>query len=199
MGAPMSGGRRFSQAISEGDGISLIADVTASGEARAAEAAGAEAIVLRSNAQDVRDATGLPVLWCGDESVTDALSVSADAYRLALVAHNGDDERLEQLYDEAVDLGLECVVEVRDEDELQVALDRVDPEILMLSAVDVDSDRLEHVLALLPDVPAGKLAVAEVEVRDRDDVDELERAGVDGVVVSAALVAELSADAPREH
>jgi indole-3-glycerol phosphate synthase len=199
MGAPMSGGRRFSQAISEGDGISLIADVTASGEARAAEAAGAEAIVLRSNAPDVRDATGLPVLWCGDESVTDALSVSADAYRLALVAHNGDDERLEQLYDEAVDLGLECVVEVRDEDELQVALDRVDPEILMLSAVDVDSDRLEHVLALLPDVPAGKLAVAEVEVRDRDDVDELERAGVDGVVVSAALVAELSADAPREH
>jgi indole-3-glycerol phosphate synthase len=54
------------------------------------------------------------------------------------------------------------------------------------------------VLELLPDVPAGKLGIAEVGARTRDEVEELERAGVDGVIVAAGNVAHLVGAAPPE-
>jgi indole-3-glycerol phosphate synthase len=47
------------------------------------------------------------------------------------------------------------------------------------------------VLGLLPDVPAGKLAIAELALTRRDEVEELERAGVDAVIVPAAAVESL--------
>jgi indole-3-glycerol phosphate synthase len=109
---------------------------------------------------------------------------------LRVEEHEGNGD-LERIFEQAIDLGLDCVVAVRDEDELRLALDRVDPEIFLLSAVRVEGDGLEHVLSLLQDVPAGKLAVAELDVRDRDEVAELERAGVDAVIVPFADVARL--------
>ena len=55
---------------------------------------------------------------------------------------------------------LEAVLHVRDEDELEEALEQHDPEIFLLAASgdDDDDDPLASVLELLPDVPAGKLA-----------------------------------------
>ena len=50
----------------------------------------------------------------------------------------------------------------------------------------------------LADVPAGKLAVADVRVSGRDEVEELERAGVDAVIVAAGNIAELVGSAPPE-
>ena len=55
--------RRFSQAISEGDGISLLVDVDGPDAARRAEAGGAEALVVRGAVAGVREATALPILW----------------------------------------------------------------------------------------------------------------------------------------
>jgi len=92
------------------------------------------------------------------------------------------------------------VVEVRDEEELELALRELDPEIFLLSPSDADDDEepLERVLDLLPDVPAGKLAIAELGSTTRDEVDALERAGVDAVLVSTGNVAELVGTAPPE-
>jgi hypothetical protein len=49
------------------------------------------------------------------------------------------------------------------------------------------------VLDLLPDVPAGKLAIAELPGSTRDDVAALEWAGIDGVIVEPGNVAGLVA------
>ena len=46
-------------------------------------------------------------------------------------------------------------------------------------------------LELLPDVPAGKLAIAHVDVSSREEVLALERAGIDAVLVNDASVAHL--------
>jgi indole-3-glycerol phosphate synthase len=89
-------------------------------------------------------------------------------------------------------------VEVRTEEQLELALELLDPEIFLLAA-DEDHDdggALDGALELLPDVPAGKLAVADVPVSSREQVEELERAGVDAVIVGARHVADLAGDVP---
>jgi indole-3-glycerol phosphate synthase len=191
--------RRFSQAISEGDGISVIAEVADSDAARIATAQGAEAIAVRGAVGDLRAVTELPVLWRASGSPSEAALGGADAWLVAVGDAGEDDDWLARQHAEAVELGLDCVVAVRNEEELELALERVDPEILLLAGGDEDdSDALAQALELLPDVPAGKLAVADVPVWSREQVDELERAGVDAVIVGAGNVAELVGAAPPQ-
>ena len=100
-----------------------------------------------------------------------------------------DDGQLEELVGEAYDLGLDWGVEVRDEDELEHALERLDPEILVLcdDRRDDEGDELELTLELLPDVPAGKLVVSDARVTTRDEVLDLEQAGVDAVLLAGGF------------
>jgi hypothetical protein len=176
------GSRRLSQRISEGDGISIIVCVEDAGAARAAEAQGAEAVALASHIDGIRDATSLPLLWIGAGTPSDA-----DAVRI----RPDEEPRLDEL---------ESVVDVRDDEELELALERIDPEIFLLNAHDIDNDvdPLDAVLELLPDVPAGKLAIAQVEVGSRDEVLALERAGVDAVLVRSQHVGDLVGDQPLD-
>ncbi|HKB19464.1 MAG TPA: hypothetical protein VKC65_00535 [Gaiellaceae bacterium] len=196
----MNGQRRLSQAISEGDGISLITPAADADAAAAAERSGAEGVVLHVNVPAVRDATGLPILWRVDVSPGEALTAGADALLLAAGVLEEDAEHVERRWREAHDLGLECVVEVRDADELELALERLDPEIFLLApreAGDAD-DPLESVLDLLADIPAGKLAIADLAVTTPDEIAELERAGVDAVIVASHNLAGLVRAAPPE-
>jgi indole-3-glycerol phosphate synthase len=190
--------RRLSQAISEGDGISLLVPVDDVEAARRAEDDGAEGIVVAGEVAGLRDATGLPVL-CRLESPAAAVRLGADACLLRVeLAPNGTS--LADLHAEAEQLGIEPVIGVRDEDELEFALDQVDPEIVLLSGLsnDADGDPLELVLDLLPDVPAGKLAIAELPVQTRDDVVALESAGFDAVIVRSGDVQRLVGGLPPE-
>ena len=185
----MTGGRRLSQAISEGDGISIMPIVSRPDDARAAEEQGAEALVLTTPVAGLRNETGLPLLWRPHGSPGDAISAEADACILSATRLHDEDGELERLHREALELGLECVVEVGDDEELELALERVDPEIFLLG---------DRALELLQDVPAGKLAIAEVDHAARDDVAELERAGMDAVIVRAGNIAELTGEPPPE-
>ena len=176
----MPGSRRLSQRISEGDGIAIIACVDDAGGARDAERQGAKALAVSRTIDGIRDATSLPLLWIGTGAPSDV-----DAITL-------------RPEDDHVHHHLEPVADVRDEEELELALEQRDPEIFLLSAVDRDShaDPLDAVLELLPDVPAGKLAIARVDVESRDEVLALERAGIDAVLVSAGQVAHLVGHQP---
>jgi indole-3-glycerol phosphate synthase len=193
------GERRFSLAISEGEGISVIVDVGDPESARVAEAHGAEAILVRGAVGDLRAVTELPILWRASGSPTEAALAGADAWLVAVEDAGEDGDWLARQHAEAVELGLDFVVEVRSEEELELALERLDPEIFLLAARDeLDTDALSQALELLPDVPAGKLAVADVGVSSREQVDELERAGVDAVIVGTRNVAELVGDEPPQ-
>jgi indole-3-glycerol phosphate synthase len=192
--------RRLSQAISEGDGISLIVPAADAEAARTAEAQGAEGVVVDRELVGLREATGLPILWRASGSPAEALSMGADACLVVAEAIDEDGDGIERRYAEALDLGLDCVVEVRDPDELQQALDRLDPQIFLLSPERAGGgeEALEHVLDLLPDIPVGKLAIADVEVTSPEEVEELERAGVDAVIVGVQSIAGLVRAAPPE-
>ena len=185
--------RRLSQAISEGDGISVLVEVQDARSAVIAAGQGAEGLVLRVAASDIRGATELPLVWIGssdDRGDADAVVVDVDEAG----------ERLAELVDGVHALGVECVLKVRGEDDLELVLEAVDPEILLLSAEEADDDQhhLDRLLELLPDVPAGKLVIAELAVASPHDVAELERAGVDAVFVRSGDVGLLVGDAHPE-
>jgi Indole-3-glycerol phosphate synthase len=189
----VNGLRRLSHAISEGDGISVLVEVDGADAAQAAEQQGAEGLVVRRPAESVRDSTRLPILLYAAEPHAEADAIVVDAA-------SGDVEWLAEVVGTADENGLECVVKVRDEDELERVLERLDPEILLLSAEEAGDGEphLERLLDLLPDVPAGKLAIAELPRASRDDVAELERAGVDAVLVGAGDVGGLVNEPPPE-
>jgi indole-3-glycerol phosphate synthase len=196
----VTGARRLSQALSEGDAISVLVDVADAASARAAQEQGAEGLALVGQASGARDATTLPILYRAGDTPHDARSAGADAWVLVAERFHDDGNELEDLYATAQGLGLECVVDVRDDEELELVLERIDPEILLLSPREADEDEspLDRVLELLPDVPAGKLVIAELLAAGRDDIAELERAGVDAVLVAAQNVADLVGTAPPE-
>jgi indole-3-glycerol phosphate synthase len=178
---------RFSQAISEGDGISVIplleGDVAVL--ASLAEAAGAEAVaVAGTDVERARKGTNLPIITReGDPQALAEAGADACIVVFAGLAHS--DDRLESIYTLARDLDLDCAVDVRDEEQLEQVLERIDPEILLLSEREIDRDEedLELTLDLLADVPAGKLVISEAKVVSRAQVVALERAGVDAVLV----------------
>jgi hypothetical protein len=173
------GSRRLSQRISEGDGIAIIVCVNDADGARDAEQQGAKALAVYEVIDGIRDATTLPLLWIGAGTPSEA-----DAVRI-----RPQEDGIEHL---------EVVVDVRDDEELEQALERLDPEIFLLSSreIDDDVDPLDAVLELLPDVPAGKLAIAQVNVDNRDEVLALERAGIDAVLVPAGHVGDLVGNQP---
>jgi indole-3-glycerol phosphate synthase len=172
--------------IAEGDGISVIADVDDAEAARRAEAEGAAALAVRGELGSVRSASGLPILWRGPGPLEDARRGDADAYVLEV-----DGGELEQAHSRAEDWGIDVVVAVDDEEGIERALERVDPEIFLVAVRERDEAALEHALDLLAEVPAGKLAIADVERTRLEDVLELERAGFDGVVVPVGDLPEL--------
>jgi indole-3-glycerol phosphate synthase len=190
-------GRRFSHAIAEGDGISVVAAVEDADAARAAEAQRAEALVVDGDPTHLREATRLPILWRVNAAIERAAGI-ADAVIVALPDSDDDHGPARRRHEEALAVGLDCAVEVATEEELERALEVLDPEIFLLAPPDHGEGRLEAVLELLAEVPAGKLAIADLAVTTEDEVHELERAGVDAVIVRAADVSPLAGHAPPE-
>ena len=161
-----------------------------------------------------RAASGLPILRkdfiVDPYQLAEAAVNGADAVLLIVAALKG--KHLAALYDEARALDLDCLVEVHDEEELERALDIVDAEVIginnrNLSDFSVDTERTNE---LITDVPAGKTVVSESGYESHFQLAELERIGVDAVLIGEALmrsddpealVRELTRDeeATREH
>jgi Indole-3-glycerol phosphate synthase len=180
--------RRLSQAIAEGDGISVLVEIGNGDAARRAQERGAEGVFVRGAHSMLGREIALPLLAYGPEPEDAAASAAA---AVVLRFDDVEDDALAVLADRCLDLGLELVVRIRDDEELERVLEHLDPEILLLTAERAEPDQhaLDRLLELLPDVPAGKLAIAELADASREDVEELERAGVDAVLVTGDVEA----------
>jgi indole-3-glycerol phosphate synthase len=123
-----------------------------------------------------------------------------DRYQLYEAAVNGadavllivralDDEGLRALYEEARALDLDCLVEVHDGEELERAL-AADAEVIGINNRNLDQGTVDLLTTfeLMPDVPAGKTVVAESGISGRSELEELERVGVDAVLIGGALM-----------
>jgi indole-3-glycerol phosphate synthase len=117
-------------------------------------------------------------------------SVEAGADAILLIVAALDPGELLELYTEARRLDLDVLVEVHSEDELETALEVVDADVIginnrNLSDFSVD---VERTFELLHDIPAGKTVVSESGFHARSQLDDLERVGVDGVLVGESLM-----------
>lgn len=123
-----------------------------------------------------------------------------DPYQLYEAAVNGadavllivralGDRDLAALHAEARGLDLDCLVEVHDADELERALE-LDAEAIGINNRDLDAGTVDvsTTYELMPDVPAGKTVVAESGISSRAELEELERVGVDAVLIGGALM-----------
>jgi indole-3-glycerol phosphate synthase len=230
------GSRPFNEALVR-PGLSLIAEfkrrspsagelrpgATVADTVRAYERGGAAALSILTeerhfggSVEDLRaarEASDLPILRkdfiVDDYQLYEAAASGADA--VLLIVAGLDDERLEGLYVEARKLDLDCLLEVHDEADLERAL-VIGADVIGINNRDLDdfSVDVETTVELLTDVPAGKTVVSESGYVRRDQLDELERIGVDAVLVGEALmraadpevqVRELTrdAEATREH
>jgi indole-3-glycerol phosphate synthase len=159
-----------------------------------------------------REAASLPIIRkdfiVDPYQLYEAAVNGADAVLLIVRALN--DKELASLYGEARALDLDCLVEVHDAEELERALE-VDAEVLGINNRDLDGQGVDirTTFELMPDVPAGKTVVAESGISGREELMELDRVGVDAVLIGGALMTapdpelktrELTgADETREH
>ena len=160
-----------------------------------------------------REASDLPILRkdfiAGSYQLYEAAANGADA--VLLIVRALDDQSLAALYSEARELDLDCLVEVHNEGDLERAL-AIDAEVIGVNNRNLDDFEvdIETTVRLLTDVPAGKAVVSESGYARRDQLDELERIGVDAVLIGETLmraddpevvIRELTRDeeATREH
>jgi indole-3-glycerol phosphate synthase len=138
-----------------------------------------------------RQASGLPVLrkdfTVSARDVADTRIMGADAVLLIVAAL--DDEELADFAHLADELGLDALVEVHDEGELERAL-AVGADLIGVNQRDLLTFEVDRARAarLAPRMPPGTVAVAESGVRGPDDAAELRRAGFHAVLVGESLV-----------
>ena len=145
------GSRRLSQRISEGDGIAIIVCVDDAGGARDAEAQGAKALAVY--ARDRRDPRG------------DHAAAALDRRRRRRATRTRSAIRPEDDHDARAPRGRRRRAR-RGGARARARAARPGDLPALADEIDEDADPLDAVLELLPDVPAGKLAIAQVDVGD---------------------------------
>jgi indole-3-glycerol phosphate synthase len=207
-------GRPFAEALAR-PGTSVIAehkrrspsagaireDASCTELVRAYERGGAAAIsVLTQEAhfggslgdlREARSATELPLLrkdfTIDPYQLFEAKAVGADA--ALLVVGSIDERDLATLHGLARDLDLDALVEVASAEELEVAL-AVDADVIGINNRDLTDFSVDtrRTFELLADVPAGKIVVSESGITGREQIEELEQAGVDAVLIGEVLM-----------
>jgi indole-3-glycerol phosphate synthase len=151
-----------------------------------------------SDLQAARRACGLPVLrkdfTVSAADVADARIMGADAVLLIVAALS--DSELASLLAVARGLGLDSLVEVHDESELETALG-YGADLVGVNQRDLETFEVDHELAarLATLIPDSVVAVAESGIRDPRDVSRLAECGFQGVLVGESVVT--SADPSR--
>ncbi|HWT94325.1 MAG TPA: indole-3-glycerol phosphate synthase TrpC [Solirubrobacteraceae bacterium] len=141
---------------------------------------------------EARGACRLPILrkdFIVDQyQVYESGAIGADAILLIVAAL--EPKELAALHSEALALDLDVLVEVHSGEELEVALETIDPDVIGINNRNLETFEVdvETTFELLADVPAGKTVVSESGFHSREQLDELERRGVDAVLIGESLM-----------
>jgi indole-3-glycerol phosphate synthase len=141
----------------------------------------------------IRAAVGIPVLRkdfiLDTYQLIEARVAGADA--VLLIAECLDDCNLRKLFNETIELGMTPLVELYEPANLSRVLEAgatlVGVNNRNLHTFEVD---LEHTIRMRRDVPDDCLLVAESGIKTHTDIERLEAAGVDAILVGESLTRE---------
>ena len=139
----------------------------------------------------IRKAVPLPVLR--KEFIIDPLQLeetrAAGADAVLLIAAILSPKELRSLLERAAELDLECLVEVRDEDDV-TKLREAKPELVGINNRDLKdfSIDLETSLVIARQLPAGVVVVSESGIETRADIERLRAGGINAFLIGTSLV-----------
>lgn len=176
--------------------------IVPSEQALAYEAGGAAAISVLTEPKHfggaiedllaVRAAVQIPILkkdfHVDPVQLYEARAVGASA--ALLIARALDPVRLRDLAELARGIGLEILIEIRDEKELRRALD-AHATMIGVNNRNLESLQIDELtsLRLIPKIPQGVIAIAESGMRTHDDVVQVAKVGADAVLVGSSISA----------
>lgn len=205
----------FGSALKSDIGISIIAEIKKAspsvgiirndfdpiGIAHLYEAGGAAAISVLTDEKffqgrlsyltDVKKSVDLPVLRkdfiIDTYQIYEARSAGADA--LLLIAALLSKEEIQSFLELAKALGMDCLVEIHSETELQKVL-QTNATIIGINNRDLATFKtdLGTTLRLRSMIPDGKIVVSESGIRSREDVKRLADIGVHAILVGETLM-----------
>jgi len=177
------------------------------GQVRAHESGGASAISILTEPKrfsgsnedlvKARGATPLPLLkkdfHVDPGQIFEAKILGASA--ALVIVRAVEPSRFRDLLDAGRDVGIEILVEIRDEAELELALinnaEMIGVNNRNLETLEIDAGNAARII---PFIPKGVVAIAESGVKSAKDVSDLAEIGADAVLVGS----ELSASADPE-
>ncbi|HET7629268.1 MAG TPA: indole-3-glycerol phosphate synthase TrpC [Bacillales bacterium] len=140
----------------------------------------------------IKERVKLPVLRkdfiIDEKQVTESKLIGADA--ILLIAAVLDAGTLHDLYVQARELELDCLVEVHSEAELHRVLERFTPEIIGVNNRDLArfTTSLDTTEKLSSFMPENTLFISESGIFNRSDLDRVKRCGAQAVLVGEALM-----------
>jgi indole-3-glycerol phosphate synthase len=209
---------RFHEALRGGAEVAIIAEIKrgspskgalapeldAAGRARAYAVGGAAALSVLTEAsrfggslEDLSGARGAGLPMLRKDFITERVqlleAVVWGASAVLLIARAMPPERLRELHQQARELGLDALVEVRSEHDLDRAL-AMGATLIGVNNRDLETLAIDTGVSarLVPMIPPAITAVYESGVQSRDDVLRAANLGADGVLVGSAL--SLSSD-----
>ncbi len=209
--------RSFFDALAQGDSIRLIAEVKKASPSKGIiradfqpveiamtyEQAGAHCISVLTDRDyfqgsleflpPIRQHTAIPLLRkdfiLDSYQLLEARAAGADA--VLLIAECLDDCHLRKLHNETIELGMTPLVEFYEPENLSRVLDAGATLIGVnnrdLRTFEVD---LEHTIRMRARIPQECLLVGESGIHTREDVERLEAAGVDAILVGESLMSQ---------
>jgi indole-3-glycerol phosphate synthase len=141
----------------------------------------------------IRAAVSLPVLrkdFVIDRyQVAEARAAGADA--VLLIAECLDDDALRDLHEAILGLGMTPLVELYERQNLRRVLD-AGAQLIGINNRDLRTFHVDlgHCMRLRRDIPAGRIVVAESGIKTRQDVEELQAAGLHAMLVGETLMAK---------
>ncbi len=144
--------------------------------------------------RDIRNALGnkrLPLLrkdfLCDPYQIYESRAFGADSLLLIVAILTA--ERLNELLQLSHELGMNCLVEVHNEAELEIAL-RSQARIIGINNRDLSTFTVDLATTerLRPLIPPDKIVVSESGIKDRSDIEKLRQWGVDAVLIGESLM-----------
>jgi len=139
----------------------------------------------------VRQAVDLPILRkdfiISEYQIYESALAGADA--ILLITGLLDRGMLKALYHESKSLGMDVVIEVHDQRELDKALG-IDADIIGINSRNLKTLEIDlNIVNELKDkIPAGKIIVSESGIREPEDVQSLASAGVKAVLIGTVFM-----------